>query len=144
MLLHRPTYQAACEEARMDQQIIPEVWRDIPGFEGFYQVSDHGRVRSMARPDKIGRIRSKNRILKPFRDKDGYLGVTLCRIGGRHKRKVHRLVLEVFVGPCPDGMECCHSDSSRSNNHLSNLRWDTHSSNIKDAVRRGSHFTPFR
>jgi len=45
---------------------------------------------------------------------------------------VHRLVLEAFVGPCPDGMEACHLDSDKTNNRVSNLRWDTHLENMRD------------
>jgi hypothetical protein len=48
---------------------------------------------------------------------------------------VHRLVLETFAGPNPDGMECCHNDGNASNNRLDNLRWDTRKANIHDAIR---------
>src|SRR5699024_6464865 len=52
---------------------------------------------------------------------------------------VHRLVLEAFVGPCPDGMEACHWDDDKTNNHVSNLRWATQSDNMHDRVRNGRH-----
>jgi hypothetical protein len=54
-------------------------------------------------------------------------------------RKVHRLVLETFVGPCPDGMECCHNNGDPADNRLENLRWDTLSSNAYDRVEHGVH-----
>jgi hypothetical protein len=66
---------------------------------------------------------------------DGYLEV---QIRGKH-RLVHRLVLEAFVGPCPDGMECCHDDGNPSNNRLDNLRWDTKRNNQNDRLRHGTH-----
>lgn len=52
---------------------------------------------------------------------------------------VHRLVLEAFVGPCPDGMECCHDDGNPENNHLSNLRWDTRQANSLDRIKHDRH-----
>jgi hypothetical protein len=55
-----------------------------------------------------------------------------------YSRFVHRLVLEAFVGPCPEGMECCHYDGNPLNNHLGNLRWDTHKNNEADKRRHGT------
>ena len=52
--------------------------------------------------------------------------------------RVHKLVLEAFVGPCPDGLECCHNDGNSFNNHIDNLRWDTHKSNIHDRIKHGT------
>ena len=64
--------------------------------------------------------------------------VSFCRGGRYHDRFVAHLVLEVFVGPRPEGMEACHDpDSNKHNNHRSNLRWDTHSANCADAIRKG-------
>ena len=61
--------------------------------------------------------------------------------GDRRKvRRVHHLVLEAFVGPCPVGLEGCHWDDDKDTNHLNNLRWDTHGANMNDAVRNGNHF----
>jgi hypothetical protein len=73
-----------------------EKWADVPGYDS-YQVSSFGQVRSR---DRLGaaRQRLKGRMVKPVADKDGYLYV---RLGSRRHRLVHRLVLEVFVGPCP-------------------------------------------
>ena len=52
---------------------------------------------------------------------------------------VHRLVLETFVGPCPEGMECCHNDGNPSNNNLNNLRWDTTRNNHADSIKHKTH-----
>lgn len=68
----------------------------------------------------------------------GYPQVILCCHGKQHQEKVHVLVLEAFVGPRPEGYECCHYDNNRANNHCSNLRWDTVSNNQKDSIRHGT------
>lgn len=120
----------------------PEQWRDIPGYEGLYQVSDHGRVKSLDRivHSKTGPRRHRGRIMKFAEGPGGRWQVMLSSTKGERKQKrVHRLVLEAFVGPCPPGMECCHWDDDPKNNHLSNLRWDTRSANKYDSVRNGTH-----
>jgi hypothetical protein len=66
----------------------------------------------------------------------GYAVVTLFRDGRRKMVKVHRLVLDTFVGQCPEGMEGCHNNGDKTNNNLWNLRWDTPHSNMRD---RDSH-----
>jgi len=57
-------------------------------------------------------------------------------------KRVHRLVLEAFIGPAPKGTICCHNDGDPTNNRLENLRWDTHSSNTRDAIRHGTYVPP--
>jgi hypothetical protein len=69
--------------------------------------------------------------------RSGATGYATVVVGGR-SRYVHRLVLETFVGPCPEGMEACHYDGDRSNNALSNLRWDTRAANAADRIRHGT------
>jgi hypothetical protein len=84
---------------------------------------------------------SRGRImtLQPGTRRSPYLRVPL-RAGGQQKYvSVHRLVLEAFVGACPDGLQACHFDDNPTNNHLSNLRWDTPSANMYDKVRNGHH-----
>lgn len=123
-------------------QPTPEHWLPIPGYEGHYEVSDHGRVRSLARmveqPEKRSYLR-RERILKQTAGRRGYMRVTLFREGVGMARPVHQLVLEAFVGPCPEGMEACHWNDVPDNNHVSNLRWDTPSANMRDKVRNGGH-----
>ena len=126
-----------------------EEWRNVQGFEGLYQVSSFGRVKSMARttlrPEgrkgnhgKMAVIPIRERILKPGVMPTGHRHVGLRKDGKTHARLIHRLVLESFVGPCPKGEEGCHEDGNPSNNHYSNLRWDTHDSNQKDMIRHGT------
>ena len=71
----------------------------------------------------------------------GYQTVQLSKCGVAYRKRVCRLVLESFVGPCPVGMECCHNDGDRQNNSITNLRWDTRQENIKDRSKHGK--TPF-
>lgn len=117
-----------------------ERWLPIPGHEGHYEVSDHGRVRSLDRTlrQKNGALRWWPGItLRPMSTTNGYLKV---RLGGDNWRLVHRLVLEAFVGPCPDGMECLHGNDVRNDARLMNLRWGTHKENQRQAVAHGRNW----
>jgi hypothetical protein len=123
--------------------LTTKVWKPIEGFEGSYDVSDHGDVRSNERlvPGKHkGHYQVvRTRILKSRpQSKSEHQLVWLRKDGKTVAKNVHRLVAEAFLGPCPDGMECCHIDGDPTNNHLSNLRWDTRKSNRIDAIRHGS------
>lgn len=119
-------------------------WLPIPGWEGLYEVSDQGQVRSLDRvvtERNTGVVRSiKGRVMTPTLHR-GDQSVTLSRFG-RNERyaKVHHLVLEAFVGPRPEGLECCHADGDFTNNRLENLRWDTSTENNLDQVRHGNHY----
>lgn len=115
-----------------------ETWLPIPGYEGIYEVSDRGRVRSLDRLDSRGR-RRKGRLRRLIMQPSGHFTVSLCREAEHQGFLVHHLVLLAFVGPRPDGMEGCHWDDNPANNHLANLRWDTRSANVRDSVRNGTH-----
>jgi len=112
-----------------------EAWRPIPGFEGVYEVSDHGRVR------RVGEAAGHNggarigRILRPPIGPDGYPRVFLWRDGKQYPRLVHRLVALAFLGPCPADHEVNHRDGVRSNPRLTNLEYVTRSENILHAYR---------
>jgi hypothetical protein len=121
-----------------------EVWRPVRGYEGKYEVSDLGRVRSIARTvqTSTGQRRYAGRILSPGTRTGGHHFVILParRIGfPRRNAAIHQLVLEAFVGARPPGMEACHADDNKANNRLSNLRWDTRRENTLDRVRNGIH-----
>ena len=112
----------------------------MPGYEGLYEVSSYGRIRSLPRQRRGGRSGNgmrtvRERILKPKPGK--YPAVSLRRCADPMTFNVHTLVLLAFVGPCPDGMEACHGDGNKWNCNLGNLRWDTPSSNHDDRVRHG-------
>lgn len=80
------------------------------------------------------------RILKYETDKDGYqkVGLLPARRQKQKHRLVHRVVLETYVGPCPEGLVGCHNDGNILNNHIDNLRWDTHSANHMDKHEHGT------
>jgi len=117
-----------------------ERWLPVPGWETYYEVSDLGRVRSTPRV-----IVMKNGTPRPVRGRilrmhtlvpGGYVQVRFSRGAEAVGLLVHRLVLLAFVGEPPEGMECCHGDSVRDNNRLSNLRWGTKGDNMYDKWER--------
>jgi len=125
-----------------------EQWKDIPDFKGYYQASNIGRIRSVERLTiyKDGRRGiHKGKVLKQCLDKKGYLNVYLTKQSNKYSRKVHRLVLEAFVSPRPNEMQCRHyPDPNKTNNCLDNLQWGTASENQIDGVEHGTHRIPHR
>ena len=115
-------------------------WRPVSGYEDTYEVSSSGDVRSVDRTVRYfdGRERFyRGRTLRQSNGSHGYPMVNLCRGGSCRAALVHRLVLESFVGPCPDGMECRHIDGNRLNPRLANLAWGTSAENSADTRRHG-------
>lgn len=104
-----------------------EVWKDIPGWEGLYQASNLGRIRSLDRRRTVKGTRAcKGRVLSPNDLGNGYFGVHLYRYGSpRRVTTVHRLVAEAFLPTDPERGEVNHIDGDKSNNRLSNLEWVT-------------------
>lgn len=97
---------------------INEQWKSVEGFEGLYEVSNLGRVKSL-NYNRTG----VEKVLKPNKTKNGYLYVGLCRNGKEKKFKVHRLVAEAFL-PNPEGLpEINHIDENKTNNVVSNIEW---------------------
>lgn len=124
-----------------ESQPTSERWLPVTGYEGLYEVSDHGRVRSLDRQsvNRFATFTRRGQTLRPTVKESGHLYVSLWREGEMKKAKVHRMVLEAFVGPCPEGMEACHWNDVPADNRLSNLRWATATDNKLDAVRNGTH-----
>lgn len=120
-----------------------EEWRPVEGYGGAYEVSNLGRVRSFKVWGSWGATSEAYRILKPATHNSrkrgtNYLKVILCRNGERHQRLVHRLVLEVFVGPPPTLVhQAAHRDGDAQNNRVDNLYWATPAENAADNVRLG-------
>ena len=111
--------------------------KTIPNFPN-YSISKDGRVWSKSRITPHGH-RRKGRWLKSNRMPTGHLSICLYKNRTSHKQAIHRLVLETYVGPCPDGMECRHLNGNPADNNLRNLKWGTHSENVLDAVKHGTH-----
>jgi len=152
---------------------IEEIWKDIKGYEGLYQVSDWGRIKRLIRKfnnnqvlavislknkdlsdSEIARQTNVNRIsvrrilkdpqkylnqeiiLKPWAcNKYGHLCVSLSKNNQEKKCLVHRLVLEAFIGPCPDGQEVRHLDGNPINNIINNLKYGTSKENSQDSIK---------
>jgi NUMOD4 motif/Helix-turn-helix domain/HNH endonuclease len=122
-----------------------EVWKEIPGFPG-YEVSNQGRVRSYWRKVGLGYKKGTKQILdtEPQRirkhsfTKYGYPQVRLSHDGKKYTLLVHQLVLLLFIGPCPPGMESCHNDGKPAHCTWDNLRWDTRSGNHMDKHQHGT------
>lgn len=120
-----------------------EIWKDIPGYEGKYQVSSIGRIKSLSRviksKNQYGDFewRTREKILSPGkRDSCGHLSVIL----NDHHRKsydVHQLVMLAFHGEPPEDMEVCHNNCIGFDNRLENLRYDTRTENMIDIYKNG-------
>lgn len=113
------------------------VFANVPGFPG-YKASSDGWVWSCWGSGFSSHLMTDRwRRLKPSHGKNGHRRITLTRDGKRFYRGLHATVLGAFIGPCPDGLECCHYNGDPSDNRLINLRWDTSKANAADRVRHG-------
>lgn len=125
-----------------DSQPTQEQWKPVPGYEGYYEVSDQGRVRSLDRVIEYAdgrKTRTLGKNLKPHTLSSGHQTIMLQRSGTSKRQLVHRVVLSAFVGPCPPDMEACHWNDDPADNRLENLRWAPRSENNRDRVRNGIH-----
>ena len=113
-----------------------ESWKDVKGYEGFYQVSNKGQVKSLERltEAKPGVLRKvSKRILKPGINSSGYYSVVLCRNGKRKSVTVHRIVAEAFIPKKAKKKDINHIDGNKRNNDSFNLEWCTESENSRHA-----------
>jgi hypothetical protein len=120
-----------------------EVWRPVVGYETLYEVSNLGQVRSLWFTNcKVCKPRRNPLILTPFiNQKTKYHSVTLVRDGVHTTLCLHKLVLDAFVGPRPEGHVGGHRDGNGSNNRLTNLDWITYEENEADKRRHGRMMT---
>lgn len=131
----------------MKEDLEGEIWKDIVGFEGLYQVSNMGRVYSLPREWICG-VCSMNshsgKILKQYKVSDGYLAVCLYVNNNSKTRKVHQLVAESFLNHTPCGYKLVvdHIDNNPLNNHVSNLQLISNRLNLsKDKKNKTSNYT---
>lgn len=118
-----------------------EMWLPVLGYEGAYEVSNIGRVRSWKAPGRSSARATEPRLLvqTPNRKRGGYMHVGLCKAGDRVSiRPVHAIVLETFAGPRPAGAVCRHLNGRPADNRLCNLKWGTQAENMADAVAHGT------
>lgn len=112
---------------------LAERWAPIKGYEGAYEVSSLGQIRSLP-----GHYRHA-KILKPGTIGKGYQGVSLCLDGKVKGFYVHHLVAAAFIGPRPEGLDVCHNNGDQTDNRIENLRYDTVNGNMRDSIAHGTH-----
>lgn len=105
------------------------IWKPVLGFLD-YEISNNGRVRRV-----IANENAPCKELHPQKMTRGYLKIILYSYRNRFQMSVHRLVLDAFVGPAPEGHVCNHKDGNKHNNHVDNLEWVTRGDNIRHAVK---------
>lgn len=119
---------------------LSERWKDIPGYEDCYQISDFGRVRSKSRTrggkgDTVCKVRE--RIRQPSNDQDGYLILCLYDSNRVETKAIHRLVASAFVDNPNHLPQVNHKDGDKHNNNATNLEWVTGTSNIRHSIELG-------
>lgn len=119
--------------------MIDEIWKSVPAFEGIYEASNFGRIRSLDRivVTKTGvKKRAQGLVLQPNPTVGGYMCV---RLGRGNPVLVHQVIAKTFLGPTPEGHQVCHKDGLKQNNGVSNLRYGTPKSNQFDRRAHGTH-----
>jgi len=123
-----------------------EIWKPIKGYEGIYEVSNLGRVKSLARKIRItnGFRYTNDVILRHKVSKSGYKQVSLSRNGFAKSDYVHRIVTKAFLGEIPKDMSVNHIDCNKLNNKVDNLEIVTYSENMKHAYKNGLNTPPVK
>jgi hypothetical protein len=102
-----------------------EIWKDIKGYEKYYEISN------------LGNVRRKSYLLSTNKTYDGYQAITLCANKTQKTKTIHRLVAETFIENIENKPQVNHIDGNKSNNKLENLEWMTSSENVKHALKLG-------
>ena len=115
-----------------------EVWKDIPSYEGFYQASTLGRIKSLPRlvNNRFKDVQREERILKPSKSKNGYLRVVLMKEGKRKYISVHRLIALTFLSNELNLKQVNHINKNKEDNRVENLEWCTSKYNTRYSVAK--------
>ena len=118
---------------------MKEIWKDIKDYEGLYQVSNYGNVKSLERyiKNKNDKMQFYNEIILIPNDSKGYLKVTLSKNNKQKTFRIHILVAKAFVQNPENKPEVNHKDGNKHNNHATNLEWNTRSENENHAYKNG-------
>jgi hypothetical protein len=115
------------------KKLPDEIWKDVVGYEGLYQVSNLGRVKSLERKFVTSdgkKMVKKERVLKPGKDSKGYLHIRFCINDHFPSFKVHRVVAKAFLGTSKSDMQVNHINGIKSDNRVENLEWVTPKENM--------------
>jgi NUMOD4 motif. len=118
-----------------------EQWRDIPGYEGSYQISSVGKIKSLGRSKRDGRNGfhlTKDTIKNPVK-RGQYLAIALSKNGHKKTFNIHALVMTCFIGERQKGKEVCHNNGNPHDNRLENLRYGTKAENKQDMRLHGTY-----
>jgi hypothetical protein len=118
-----------------------ELWNDVAGFEGLYQVSDEGRVQSLVRvtpTEQLLGTRRHKAYLTPQKNPSGHYQVTLSRAGASSRALVHMMVARAFLGPGLPGEEVVFADGDFANMRRSNLSWRSRKAHFEQKVKTGT------
>lgn len=135
--------------SKHSEKVICEIWKDIQGYEGLYQISNYGRVRTVDRVSfqkhwqgGESKYLHKGKIRTPHMRKNGYFSINLVKDRKQKTFNIHRLVALHFI-PRVEGKEYVnHIDADKTNNHVSNLEWCTQKENIQYAYDNGTKTPP--
>lgn len=117
-----------------------EIWKDVKGYEGRYQVSNHGRLKALSRNVRFGRHwnkKTKETILKVYLSDKGYVMIRFYTLGKKKCMFVHRLVAIAFIHNPETKPQVNHIDGNKTNNCVSNLEWATGIENMRHAHKNG-------
>lgn len=118
---------------------MEEIWKDIPDYEGMYQVSNDGNVKSLPKMGKGHKMihRLTGVIMSPSKGRSGYYGVSLMKNDKKKRIEIHRLIAITFIPNPADKPQVNHKDGDKLNNRVSNLEWCTGSENCKHCLLNG-------
>jgi len=120
-----------------------EIWKDIPGYEGLYEISTHGRIRGIAHERTVvrnGKVITQQwgAVERTVNLSGRYPKVNLSDKGAVKTHTLHTLMAKTFIGPRPPGKQVCHNDDNPLNTKIGNLRYDTAKGNKADTYRLGN------